>query len=122
MRPYHVYVYSTAVEVRLLGTTSSAGQVQVRYNGLWGAVNFSGWDFKDARVVCRQLGFIGLAAVFEGAPHSPRQGLVWLTDLNCTGEESSISDCPHPGWGSRAAHASESTAGVQCYTNESAGG
>ena len=45
-------------EVRLQGgTNSSNGRVEVCQFGTWGAVCSDGWDDKDARVVCSQLGY-----------------------------------------------------------------
>ena len=34
------------------------GRVEVCRGGVWGAVyDYSGWNFKDAKVICRQLGY-----------------------------------------------------------------
>ncbi len=31
---------------------------QIWYNGTWGSINHDGWDWHEARVACRQLGFV----------------------------------------------------------------
>ncbi|KAK3753687.1 hypothetical protein QZH41_013133 [Actinostola sp. cb2023] len=50
-----------AITVRLVGTNvSHVGQVEIQYNGAWGAVcgySGSGWDIQDAHVICRMLGY-----------------------------------------------------------------
>ena len=33
------------------------GRVEVCRGGVWGAVYESGWNFNDAQVTCRQLGY-----------------------------------------------------------------
>ena len=40
------------------GPLESAGRVEICINGVWGTVCHYGWDNNNARVVCRQLGYM----------------------------------------------------------------
>lgn len=56
----------SAGTLRLVGgDTSSDGQVQVCYNGVWGSIASDGWGTPDAQVVCRQLGFPDIGEITE---------------------------------------------------------
>ena len=47
-------------DVRLVdGDTLADGRVEICLNGVWGSVCGVQWDDRDARVVCRQLGYDG---------------------------------------------------------------
>lgn len=44
--------------VRLIdGVSSYEGRVDICHNGVWGTICRSSWNYQDAAVVCRQLGF-----------------------------------------------------------------
>ena len=45
-------------DVRLVdGDTSHDGRVEICLDGVWGSVCSNNWDARDAKVVCRQLGY-----------------------------------------------------------------
>ena len=47
-------------DVRLVdGVTPDEGRVEICLGGLWGSVCDNNWDFREARVVCQQLGYNG---------------------------------------------------------------
>ena len=39
------------------GSIDSEGRVELCSNGVWTTIGDSGWDYSDAQVVCRQLGY-----------------------------------------------------------------
>ncbi len=50
--------YCNGVPIRLAGGGSKfQGDVQVFYKGKWMSICDDHWDMRDAKVVCRQLGF-----------------------------------------------------------------
>ena len=50
--------------------------------------------YSDADVVCGQLGFGPAAATFPSAAFGEGTGPIQLDDVECTGDESKLIDCP----------------------------
>ena len=81
------------------GSQAKAGRLVLNYNNTWGTICDEGWDIKDAHVICRMLGFHHAVDAKSAAFFGEGAGPVWLTNLQCSGNESNISECSHNGWG-----------------------
>ena len=98
------------------GSKTSEGNVEILYNGTWSSVCDDGWDFNDARVVCRSLGFDDAINATQNAAFGQGSGPSWLTNLQCSGSESNLLECPHGGSpNNQCSHSDD--AGVICTSN-----
>ena len=87
-----------AIKIRLSdGYTPYEGRVEVQFIEIWGGVCMNNWGVQEAAVVCEQLGF-GTEIDTHGVP-LPNNRIIWLSGVQCTETESTISDCSHNGWG-----------------------
>ena len=89
--------------MRLVGgaknSNSLSGRVEVWSNGTWGTVCHYLWDLPDATVVCQQLGYQYAFSAPRSSTFGQGRGPVWLDNVACTGNESSIFNCNHLGIG-----------------------
>lgn len=101
-------------EFRLVnGSSECSGRVEVLREGAWGTVSDDGWDLSDAAVVCRQLG-CGAAIEAKGSSYFGQgSGLIWLDNVACTGNETSLENCLAPPWGTHN-HEHDEDARVTC--------
>ncbi|XP_051745846.1 deleted in malignant brain tumors 1 protein-like isoform X2 [Ctenopharyngodon idella] len=107
-----------AETVRLVGGKSScAGRVEVLHDGQWGTVHDLSWDMTDAAVVCRELNCGKALSASKNAHFGEGSGKIWISDVQCTGSESTLKNCRFNGWGIKATHTED--AGVICsgYTD-----
>jgi len=98
------------------GNLSSEGLVEVFYNGIWGSV-CSNWGFKEASVVCRELGFPGAVPATSPRAFWRRQKDIWLKYVSCLGNEDSLTECYHSGW-RRSCHVNYRHSDVVCTTGK----
>ena len=85
------------------GTTTvglTDGRLEVWHNNLWGTVCIDGFDLRDAIVVCRQLNLYARNVYLAGLNFDVNYEMpVLLTEVGCTGSETNIGYCSHPGIG-----------------------
>ena len=88
--------------VRLTGSPNEwEGRVEIYHRGEWRSVcGDIGWSLVDANVVCKELGFLSATNALQSSQWGTGDEPVWLSNVRCAGEESSLSQCQHDGWGS----------------------
>ncbi|KAG8007393.1 Deleted in malignant brain tumors 1 protein [Nibea albiflora] len=100
--------------VRLVNSDNScSGRVEIFLNGQWQTVCDKGWGMNDARVVCQQLGCGRSVSIPKKAHFGQGSGPISEYQLQCSGQESSITECKKKELGSdKCGH--EDDAGVIC--------
>ncbi|KAK3713579.1 hypothetical protein QZH41_007693 [Actinostola sp. cb2023] len=96
------------VAVRLVdadGDAPNRGRVEVRYHGVWGTVSVFKWSKYYSKyehnnvhhVICRLLGYKS-GIKFE-LVRTNGKGPLLMSNVDCSGNETSIEQCSHRGWG-----------------------
>lgn len=90
-----------------------SGRVEIYYNGTWGTVCDDNWDMNDAKVVCKEVGCEPAVGAPGQALFGEGTGPIWLNNVGCSGNESSLSACSSSEVGQQScAHSQD--AGVVC--------
>ncbi len=103
--PKHIYaeqdfliLFHPGISVRLVnGTGDTSGIVEITRMGLAGKMCVTNFTAAAASVVCKQLSFMG--GIAYGYTTYRLDLPVWVTAMNCTGQETSIAQCVTSVWG-----------------------
>ncbi|GIM00456.1 hypothetical protein Vretimale_5260, partial [Volvox reticuliferus] len=101
--------------IRLVGPTGNAGTVEVWYNGSWGYIVHNQWNWRSARVACRELGFLNGRPVYDSVL-GRSNGPAWLSYVSCVGNETRLMDCAKPAFNEYGSN--QPGAGVICSEEE----
>ncbi|XP_069137821.1 scavenger receptor cysteine-rich domain superfamily protein-like [Argopecten irradians] len=103
MSPYYPAAYASVLclqanakpDVQVHPPTTFPSSPVLQMYGINGTVCAKNWDYRDARVYCRQFGY----RMGFGIPTSTTQGatlnnpVVWMTEAGCTGWETDFRQC-----------------------------
>ncbi|KAI8496818.1 scavenger receptor [Branchiostoma belcheri] len=87
--------------IRLIGGSGpNEGRVEVRPEDSmnWGTVCHNRFNMDDADVVCRMLGYPNAIQVQNDAYFGQGTGPIYMDDLRCDGNETSLFSCSYAGW------------------------
>ncbi|XP_046551066.1 deleted in malignant brain tumors 1 protein-like [Haliotis rubra] len=105
---------SAHLQIRLNSTTSGRGRVEVLHNNVWGTVcRGSSFSSQEAQVVCKMANLPWTTASVTTS-YGQGEGLIWLSNVNCLGTETSLDECSHSGWGTAPRCSHSSDVGVIC--------
>ncbi len=97
------------------GSLPNEGRVEICFGNLWGAICDDDWGREEARVVCKQLGYVDTSDSIPYVEAFFGHGLtpIHLDDLACAGNESGLAECSHSRVG-RHNCLNDEDAGVAC--------
>ena len=91
-----LYLYSG---IQLIGgKRANEGRVDLFQNGRWGwtVCDDNKWDMNAAKVVCRSLGYdVTIATTSQHFLLAGNSNQNMLSEVTCTGTESSLQECNH---------------------------
>ncbi|XP_017889391.1 lysyl oxidase homolog 2B isoform X1 [Ceratina calcarata] len=104
--------------VKLVGGENEyEGNVEILHDGKWGSVCDDEWDYLEANVACRQLGFDGAIKPTTNGHFGQARRKYWMDNVYCDGSEEELFKCRFDGWGRSDCESSEA-AGVICARDQ----
>ncbi|XP_049313214.1 uncharacterized protein LOC105232808 isoform X1 [Bactrocera dorsalis] len=106
-------VCNSPIKYRLEGGSSpNEGRLEVRYRGEWGTVCDDDFGLKEARVMCNSMGFYGTPTIVKNK-YGSGNGPIWLDQVSCYGNETTLDQCGHFTWGEHNCNHTEDV-GLKC--------
>ncbi|CAG9815213.1 unnamed protein product [Phaedon cochleariae] len=101
-------------DIRLVnGSNSAEGRLEIKHHGIWGTVCDDDFNEDAAKVVCRHFGYKGMVVVKKDGYFGAGDGPIWLDQVSCYGNETTLETCTHWNWGEHNCEHSEDV-GVIC--------
>ncbi|XP_028407122.1 antigen WC1.1-like [Dendronephthya gigantea] len=74
------------------------GRLEIKHQGVWGSICDDGWGYQNAVVACRQLLLGPPVQIVYLRSYRFVNMKILLDDVNCKGNEDSLTQCEVPGW------------------------
>ena len=94
-----------------------SGRVEIYHDNTWGAICDNGWDLKEAKIVCHQLGFLEAEEATTVTLEDDEDVPVVMNRVSCKGTERHLVECPFLCTGNHRCNGSQ-VAGVRCKPSE----
>lgn len=100
-------------DISLVGSARCYGRVEVYNSTSRGKLCDDSWVSNDATVVCRELKCGKALAISQSVNFNSSTEEMWLANVNCSGQETSLTQCPHGAFGKNGCEHNEGV-GVVC--------
>ena len=109
-------IADSAEAVALVGGAGNrrVGRLEVFHANQWGTVCDQGFTDAAARVVCYSLGFGYVGRKMDMNQYGLGNGVIWLSNVNCSGTEQHIGKCSHGNWGNHSSCGHHQDVAVSC--------
>ncbi|XP_019213856.1 uncharacterized protein LOC102080700 isoform X1 [Oreochromis niloticus] len=112
----YLFISSSAsadFDISLVGSARCYGRVEVYNSTSRGKLCDDSWVSNDATVVCRELKCGKALAISQSVNFNSSTEEMWLANVNCSGQETSLTQCPHGAFGKNGCEHNEGV-GVVC--------
>lgn len=99
--------------ISLVGSARCYGKVEVYNSTSRGKLCDDSWVLNDAIVVCRELKCGEALAISQSVNFNSSKEEMWLAIVNCSGQETSLTQCPHERFGENGCERNKGV-GVVC--------
>ena len=105
---------TSPLQLRLTGGSDKHGILEILYYEVWGYICHSYFSFNSANVACKRLGFPGAESVQDPRYYSTAPSTLWLSRVQCFGNETGLEQCSHLGFGNPESCGKQDFVGVSC--------
>lgn len=103
------------LELRLVnGANELQGRIEIEYYDVWGTICDDYFTIYSANVACRRLGYAAALRIITNVASG--SGPIWMNNVRCIGNESSLEMCPHSGFGDDRGCSHSEDVGVECIS------
>ena len=96
------------------GANELQGRLEIEFYGTWGTICDDFFNIYSANVACRRLGYTAASRVITNVASG--SGRIWMDNVRCIGNESSLEMCPHAGFGNTVGCFHSEDVGVECIS------